>query len=148
MAPGATMQLMPEVPADRARELRDLHRRIPVARHTSLALHWLAGWWRPPRPARHEPIPRVERGQVAITFGGHATALVRYAGLDIAFDPMLGRWLGGVRRAQEPEPSALVEERPAGQKPAKSSCRRLPTTARTCSGTRVVFCSFSGSGVG
>ncbi|HTJ47244.1 MAG TPA: MBL fold metallo-hydrolase [Kofleriaceae bacterium] len=96
------MAAVPADRADRARELRELHRRMPVARHASLALHWLAGWWRPPRPARHEPIPRVEQGQLAITFGGHATALVRYAHLDIAFDPMLGRWLGGVRRAQEP----------------------------------------------
>jgi L-ascorbate metabolism protein UlaG (beta-lactamase superfamily) len=93
---------MAEPPADRARELRALHKRAPVATHTSLALHWLAGWFRPPRPARHEPIPRAQPGQVAIAFGGHATALVRYAALDIAFDPMLGRWVGGVRRAQEP----------------------------------------------
>jgi L-ascorbate metabolism protein UlaG (beta-lactamase superfamily) len=92
---------MPDVPGDRARELVELHKRVPVRRHASLALHWMAGWWRPPRPARHEPIPRIDPGQLAITFGGHATALLRYAQLDIAFDPMLGRWLGGVRRAQD-----------------------------------------------
>ncbi len=75
---------------------------MPVARHRSLALHWLAGWARPPRPAHGEPVPAIAPGQVGVTFGGHATALVRYADLDIAFDPMLGRWLGGIRRAQEP----------------------------------------------
>ncbi|MCE9574998.1 MAG: MBL fold metallo-hydrolase [Deltaproteobacteria bacterium] len=91
-----------DVPADRAAELRAHHRRMPVARHRSLALHWLAGWARPPRPAHGEPLPTIAPGQLGVTFGGHATALVRYADLDIAFDPMLGRWLGGIRRAQEP----------------------------------------------
>ncbi len=44
----------------------------------------------------------VTAGQLAITFGGHATVLARYEKLAIAFDPMLGRWVGGVRRAVEP----------------------------------------------
>ncbi len=39
---------------------------------------------------------------LAVTFGGHATVVARYHGLSIAFDPMLGRWVGGVRRAVEP----------------------------------------------
>src|SRR6185503_219678 len=33
---------------------------------------------------------------------GHATVLLRYAHVQILVDPMLGRWLGGVRRAVEP----------------------------------------------
>ena len=41
-------------------------------------------------------------GTLSLTFGGHATVLARYPGLGIAFDPMLGRWVGGVRRAVEP----------------------------------------------
>lgn len=41
-------------------------------------------------------------GQLAIAFGGHATVLARYESLAIAFDPMLGRWLGGVHRESEP----------------------------------------------
>jgi L-ascorbate metabolism protein UlaG (beta-lactamase superfamily) len=96
------MAPMAEAPADRARELREQNRRPPVARHASLALHWMTRWFRPPRPARHEPIPRPEPGQVAITFGGHATVLARFHKLAVAFDPMLGRWVGGVRRAVEP----------------------------------------------
>jgi L-ascorbate metabolism protein UlaG (beta-lactamase superfamily) len=44
----------------------------------------------------------VQAGHVNVTFGGHATVLARYERLGIAFDPMLGRWVGGVRRAVEP----------------------------------------------
>ena len=56
----------------------------------------------PPRPAPLEPLPEIGAGQLAVTFGGHATVIARYPGLAIAFDPMLGRWIGGVRRAVEP----------------------------------------------
>jgi L-ascorbate metabolism protein UlaG (beta-lactamase superfamily) len=41
-------------------------------------------------------------GECVVTFGGHATVIARYDKLAIAFDPMLGRWVGGVRRAVEP----------------------------------------------
>jgi L-ascorbate metabolism protein UlaG (beta-lactamase superfamily) len=42
--------------------------------------------------------------ECAITFGGHSTVVLRYAdpALSIAFDPMLGNWIGGVRRAASP----------------------------------------------
>src|SRR5581483_8037048 len=63
---------------------------------------WLSRWFRPPAPARGEPRPAAEPGQLAVSFGGHATVIARYADLAIAFDPMLGRWVGGVRRAVEP----------------------------------------------
>jgi L-ascorbate metabolism protein UlaG (beta-lactamase superfamily) len=86
----------------RAAELRRLHRQMPVRRYRSLVGHWLARWFRPPRPAALDPVPRVDPGELAITFGGHATAIARYHDLAIAFDPMLGRWIGGVRRAVEP----------------------------------------------
>jgi L-ascorbate metabolism protein UlaG (beta-lactamase superfamily) len=86
----------------RAAELVKLHRNIPVERYRSLVGHWIARWFRPPRPARLEPPPRLEAGQLAVTFGGHATVLLRSERLAIAFDPMLGRWIGGVRRAVEP----------------------------------------------
>jgi L-ascorbate metabolism protein UlaG (beta-lactamase superfamily) len=86
----------------RAGELATLHRRIPVARYRSLLGHWISRWFRAPRSASHRPVPPVTAGQVALTFGGHATVLARYARLAIAFDPMLGRWVGGVRRAVEP----------------------------------------------
>jgi L-ascorbate metabolism protein UlaG (beta-lactamase superfamily) len=86
----------------RAAELASLHRTVPVRRYRSLVAHWLSRWFRRPRPAAADPIPSVAPGQVAITFGGHATVVARYAGLAVAFDPMFGRWIGGVRRAVAP----------------------------------------------
>jgi L-ascorbate metabolism protein UlaG (beta-lactamase superfamily) len=86
----------------RAGELAKLHQSIPVERYRSLLGHWISRWFRPPAPARHEAVPIVQPGQVVVTFGGHATVLARYQQLSIAFDPMLGRWVGGVRRAVEP----------------------------------------------
>ena len=86
----------------RAGELAKLHRDLPVERYRSLVGHWITRWFRPPRPAKLEPQPHVGAGQLAITFGGHATVLARYHKLALAFDPMLGRWVGGVRRAVEP----------------------------------------------
>ena len=86
----------------RAAELVKLHREIPVERYRSLLGHWVARWFRAPRPAHHDPPPALAAGQVVATFGGHATVLLRTERLAIVFDPMLGRWLGGVRRAVEP----------------------------------------------
>jgi L-ascorbate metabolism protein UlaG (beta-lactamase superfamily) len=86
----------------RAGELATLHRSVPVERYRSLVGHWIGRWFRAPRPASHQPVLPVTSGQLAVTFGGHATVLARYAKLAVAFDPMLGRWVGGVRRAVEP----------------------------------------------
>lgn len=86
----------------RALELGRLHRRIPVRRYGSLVGHWVTRWFRAPRKIVREPVPPLEPGQISITFGGHATVIVRYAGLAVALDPMFGRWIGGVHRAVEP----------------------------------------------
>lgn len=75
---------------------------VPVQRYRSLVGHWLSRWFRPPRPAQHEPVPAIGPGELSLTYGGHASLIVRYPELAIAFDPMLGRWIGGVRRAVEP----------------------------------------------
>jgi L-ascorbate metabolism protein UlaG (beta-lactamase superfamily) len=88
--------------SDRAGELDHLHHKATVRRHVSLLAVWLGPWFRAPAPAEREPMPPIGPGQVGITFAGHATSLVRYAHATIAIDPMLGRWLGGVRRAVEP----------------------------------------------
>lgn len=94
---------MPDpLPPSRASELRQLHRKVPVRRYRSLLGHWIARWFRAPRPTSPGPVPGVEPGQLTVTFGGHATLIARYHGTAIAFDPMLGRWIGGVRRAVEP----------------------------------------------
>lgn len=79
-----------------------LHQAMAVDRYRSLVGHWIGGWFRPPRPAPRVPIGPVAAGQLAITFGGHATVLARYSTLGIAFDPMLGNWVRGVRRAVQP----------------------------------------------
>jgi L-ascorbate metabolism protein UlaG (beta-lactamase superfamily) len=86
----------------RALELGRLHRDMPVRRYTSLMGHWLTRWFRAPRPTTPDPLPAIGPGEIAVTFGGHASVIVRTPGLAIAFDPMLGRWIGGVRRAVEP----------------------------------------------
>jgi len=86
----------------RAGELAKLHRSMPVERYRSLVGHWISRWFSAPEPAPHGTLPAVQPGQVSVTFGGHATVLARYPQLSIAFDPMLGRWIGGVRRAIEP----------------------------------------------
>jgi L-ascorbate metabolism protein UlaG (beta-lactamase superfamily) len=86
----------------RALELGRLHREVPVRRYTSLVGYWMTQWFRAPRPTIREPLPPISPGELAVTFGGHATVLARYASLAVAFDPMLGGWIGGVRRAVEP----------------------------------------------
>ena len=121
----------------RAQELGRLHRDVPVRRYTSLVGHWMSRWFRAPRPAPPEPLPEIAPGQVAVTFGGHATVIVRTPGLAIAFDPMLGHWIGGVRRAVEPGFSAvdladigliLISHRHADHLHLPT-LRRLPRTA-------------------
>jgi L-ascorbate metabolism protein UlaG (beta-lactamase superfamily) len=86
---------------------------------------------RSPRPATNEPLPRVGAGQVGITFGGHATALVRYARATVVLDPMLGRWVGGVHRAVEPglAPGDLADVGLAVISHAHADHLHLPTLA-------------------
>jgi L-ascorbate metabolism protein UlaG (beta-lactamase superfamily) len=86
----------------RERELERIHRARDTPRHRSLVLEWARQWFRRPAKPHVEPLPPVARGQVAITFAGHATALVRYANLTIVCDPMLGRWVGPAKRAVAP----------------------------------------------
>lgn len=115
----------------RKAELDRLHRGVRVARAPSLLASWAAGWLRPPRAAHGEPIPRVGAGQVGITFGGHATALIRYARAAVVLDPMLGRWVGGVHRAVEPglAPGDLADVSIAVISHAHGDHLHLPTLA-------------------
>jgi L-ascorbate metabolism protein UlaG (beta-lactamase superfamily) len=116
----------------RKAELDRLHRQVRVARTPSLIGSWAASWFRPPRPAYNEPLPRVGTGQVAITFGGHATALVRYRSATIVVDPMLGRWVGGVHRAIAPglAPGELADVNVVIISHAHVDHLHLPTLAR------------------
>ena len=121
----------------RDRELARLHRGARVRRYPSVVARWLAGWLRAPRPAAIDPVPPVEPGQVAVTFVGHASLIVRYPGLAIAIDPVLGGWLGPIRRATAAGATAatiadvgliLITHAAAGHlHPA--SLRRLPRAA-------------------
>lgn len=97
LASGLGPRRAPRTPAQD--ELDRLHRGLRVRRYPSLALHWLRSWFRKPKAVRPDPLTPVKRGEVAITFVGHASALLRYDDLAVAFDPMLGDWIGGVRRA-------------------------------------------------
>jgi L-ascorbate metabolism protein UlaG (beta-lactamase superfamily) len=86
---------------------------MPVRRYRTLVGHWIARWFRAPRSATHEPSTAPQAGTLALTFGGHATVIARYANVSVAFDPMLGGWIGGVRRAVQPglEPADLADVR-------------------------------------
>jgi L-ascorbate metabolism protein UlaG (beta-lactamase superfamily) len=79
-----------------------LIREVSVARYRSLLLHWMTRWFRRPQRPEYEPLPTVQPHQVAVTFGGHATLLLRFPSIVLCVDPMLGRWVGAARRAIEP----------------------------------------------
>lgn len=93
-------------PAPAHEELERLHKQLDVRRYPSLVLHWLGRWFRRPRAVRPDPLTPVRKGELALTFVGHASALLRYHDLHVAFDPMLGNWVGGVRRAVAPGATA------------------------------------------
>lgn len=57
---------------------------------------------RPPARAKVAPLPVPDAKQVAVSFAGHATALIRYQDLTILCDPMLGEWCGSIRREVRP----------------------------------------------
>jgi L-ascorbate metabolism protein UlaG (beta-lactamase superfamily) len=78
------------------------HRRLKVRRYRSLMLHWMARWLRAPAPVVPDPLVPVRADEVAVTFVGHASALLRYPQVTVAFDPMLGNWVGAARRAVRP----------------------------------------------
>jgi L-ascorbate metabolism protein UlaG (beta-lactamase superfamily) len=86
----------------RQQELALAHRRHRPQRYRSLVLHWLGRWLRQPVRAMVAPLPSVTPGQVGISFAGHATVLIRYASRTIVCDPMLGKWVKGVKRAVAP----------------------------------------------
>jgi L-ascorbate metabolism protein UlaG (beta-lactamase superfamily) len=74
--------------------------RRKTRRHRSLLWRWIADRRRAPAPVARGPLPAVEAGQVSITRGGHATALIRYADVAIATDPVLTRRCAGAPRLE------------------------------------------------
>jgi L-ascorbate metabolism protein UlaG (beta-lactamase superfamily) len=88
--------------ARRRRELALAHARRRTPRHLSLLLRWLGSWLRAPRRAEFEPLPDIAPGQLGLRYGGHVSLQIRYAGVDIAYNPLLRGHIRGVRRAVEP----------------------------------------------
>lgn len=91
---------------ERKRALASAHRQRRVRRYRSLVSHWMSRWPRRPRPMAPATVPEVTPGQVSISFGGHATVLLRYAERTVLCDPMLGNWVKGAKRAAAPGLSA------------------------------------------
>lgn len=89
---------MADVDPQRKRELDRRNRRRRTPRYHSLVLHWIGRWFRRPAAAADSPRLPVEPGQVAVTFGGHATVLIRYHSSQVLCDPMMGRSFHGVVR--------------------------------------------------
>lgn len=92
----------PSDTANRELDLHQIHRKRRFPRYRSLLWRWMWGMLRRPDRAKIAPLPTVEPGQVSVTFAGHATVLIRYAELTVACDPMLGKWIKGVKRAVAP----------------------------------------------
>jgi L-ascorbate metabolism protein UlaG (beta-lactamase superfamily) len=92
----------PDPHHQRALELGRHNAERTTPRYRSILLHWLGRKLRRPRRVKSEPLPSVERGQVSITWGGHAMVLVRYHRLTVLTDPMLGRSAYGSRRETAP----------------------------------------------
>ena len=82
----------------RERALSRQHAKRRIPRYRSLLAHWAGLYLRPPRRAQVAPLPKPDPGQVAVSFAGHATALIRYRNLTVLADPMLSDWRGGIRR--------------------------------------------------
>jgi L-ascorbate metabolism protein UlaG (beta-lactamase superfamily) len=83
---------------ERLRSLKKLHAKRRTPRYRSLLAHWAARALIPPSRAKVAPLPRPKAGQVAISYAGHATALIHYRDLAVLCDPHLGDWCGAVHR--------------------------------------------------
>lgn len=94
--------MAPDPHHQRALELGRHNAERTTPRYRSILLHWLARRLRRPRRVKSEPLPAVERGQVSITWGGHATVLIRTHRLTVLTDPVLGRSVYGSRRETAP----------------------------------------------
>ncbi len=87
--------------AARALELARLHRAAHL-RGGSYLLRWLGTALTQPRQPPAHPLPAVRPGELAVTWIGHASVLLRFGQSHIVCDPVLSRWAGGVKRAIEP----------------------------------------------
>ena len=86
----------------RMRRLKQQHAKRSTPRYRSLLAHWLRCVLKPPARAKVAPLLTPSRGEVSISFAGHATALIRYPNLAVLCDPHLGDWCGSVHREVRP----------------------------------------------
>ncbi len=94
--------MAPDPHHQRALELGRHNAERKAPRYRSILLHWLGRRLRRPRRVQSDPLPPVDRGQVSITWGGHAMVLIRYNRLTVLTDPVLARSVHGVRRETAP----------------------------------------------
>ena len=92
---------MPDTQAARAAELARLHREARLQGGSYLR-RWLETALRPARLAPAHPLPPVGPDELAVTWIGHASMLLRYQSSRIACDPVLSTWAARVKRAIEP----------------------------------------------
>jgi L-ascorbate metabolism protein UlaG (beta-lactamase superfamily) len=101
MAMDDSLEAVERAYRERVAALEEGHRTRRTHRGSFLAL-WARSALRPPRAAVREPLPAITRGELGVTFIGHATFLLRWAGARVLTDPNFERWLLGLRRAWEP----------------------------------------------
>src|SRR5262245_66424208 len=78
-----------ELHHQRALELARRNDQHYTFRYRSMLLHWFGRLFRRAAPTEIAPLPPVEPGQVAVTWGGHSTALIRYHRVAVLCDPVL-----------------------------------------------------------
>src|SRR5262249_7716103 len=86
---------------ERLDALDHAHKRRAFSRRSFLSM-WARSATQKPRPATLGPLPEVARGELGLTFVGHAPCFLRYHDPRILTDPNLVRWLIAVRRAWDP----------------------------------------------
>jgi L-ascorbate metabolism protein UlaG (beta-lactamase superfamily) len=80
-------------------ELAELERAVPAACHLSIVGAWLAGLLRAPTRPLLAPLPVAQRGEIGVSWIGHATCRLAWERLTMLTDPMLGGHVGLARRA-------------------------------------------------
>lgn len=98
----AREELLDAVMHSRKEELDELHRDYRPRRNKSLLARWLRGWITRAPPILPDPLPKVSKGQLCVSFAGHSSVLLRYADAAIACDPMLGSHVGAIPRLVSP----------------------------------------------
>ncbi len=105
--------------------------------YRSLLAHWAWRALHSPARANVAPLPNARPGQVSVSFGGHATVLLKFAESSILCDPLLGDWRGSIRREQRAglasaeldEVDLILLSNPDSDHLDLQTLKRLPRTA-------------------